>query len=226
MSVRDLKSLGSRIPEPATERSAAAHRRLIDAARREGLLDVGYAFTDSPFGSLLVAVTPRGLVRLAYPNEEMDGVLAEIGRTVSPRVLESPSETDEIRRELDQYFAGGRTTFDVPVDFAAVVGFRRRILEAAERIPFGQVRSYAQVASEAGNPRAARAAGNALGSNPIPIVVPCHRVVHSGGGLGGYTGGLDRKVTLLTLEGVLTPGRRTVAAGTVAGGGQLRLALE
>jgi methylated-DNA-[protein]-cysteine S-methyltransferase len=231
MSVRDLKELGSRIPAPRQERSAAAQRRLVERARREELLDVGYAFTDSPFGPLLVAVTPRGLVRLAYPSEEMDLVLDELGRTVSPRVLEAPGDTDVVRRELDEYFAGNRTGFDVPVDFVSVEGFRRRVLEAAERIPFGQIRSYTQVASEAGSPRAARAAGNALGSNPIPIVVPCHRVVHAGGGLGGYTGGLDRKVTLLTLEGVLTPERRTVPAGTIGvrgagGAGQQRLPFE
>jgi methylated-DNA-[protein]-cysteine S-methyltransferase len=225
MSIRDLKELGSRIPAPDADRSAVAQRRLVDDARQEELLDVGYAFTDSPFGPLLVAVTPRGLVRLAYPNEHMDLVLEEIGRTVSRRVLESPRETDAVRRELDEYFAGDRSAFDVPVDFVSVQGFRRRVLEAAERIPFGQVRSYTQVASDAGSPRGARAAGNALGSNPIPIVVPCHRVVHAGGGLGGYTGGLDRKVTLLTLEGVLSSERRRVPAGTVGagGGGQRRL---
>jgi methylated-DNA-[protein]-cysteine S-methyltransferase len=219
MGVRDLKELGSRIQPPGADRSVDAQRRLVEAARRDELLDVGYAFTDSPFGPLLVAVTPRGLVRLAYPNERMDLVLDEIVRTVSPRVLESPSDTDEVRRELDEYFAGDRAGFDVPVDFVSVEGFRRRVLEAADRIPFGQVRSYTQVASDAGSPKGARAAGNALGSNPIPIVVPCHRVVHAGGGLGGYTGGLDRKVTLLTLEGVLSPERRTVPAGTVGAGG-------
>jgi methylated-DNA-[protein]-cysteine S-methyltransferase len=239
VSIRDLRSLGTRIPAQPGD-GAEARERLIEAARRNDLLDVGYSFADSPFGPLLVAVTGRGLVRLAYPNESMDDVLWQLGRSVSPRVLESPRDTSEVRRELDQYFDGHRTEFDVPVDLGAMGGFRRRVLEAAERIPFGQVRSYTEVASDAGSPRGARAAGNALGSNPIPIVVPCHRVVHAGGGLGGYTGGLSRKVTLLTLEGVLEPegrigARRTAAdhggraaghGGTAAGPRQQRLRFE
>ncbi len=204
MSVRDLRSLGASLDGAGGEPAAEAGERLAAAARDEGLLDVAFASADSPFGPLLVAVTGRGLVRLAYPDEAADDVLAELARTVSPRVLESPAETDEVRRELDEYFDGRRHWFDVDVDMALVRGgFTRKVLEATERIPFGRVITYKEIASEAGSPRGARAAGNALGSNPIPIVVPCHRVVHAGGGLGGYTGGLSRKVTLLTLEGAL-----------------------
>jgi methylated-DNA-[protein]-cysteine S-methyltransferase len=128
-------------------------------------------------------------------------VLEELARRVSPRVVEAPAALDEVRRELDQYFDGKRTTFDVPVDWRLHDGFGRRVLRATARIPFGKVLSYAEVAAKAGSPRAYRAAGNALGSNRIPIVVPCHRVVASGGKIGGYTGGLERKEYLLHLEG-------------------------
>jgi len=169
-------------------------------ATQEGLLDVAYAETDSPVGRLLVAVTPRGLVRVAYEGEPEDEVLDEIARRVSPRLLRAPERTDEIRRELDAYFAGQRHAFDLPVDWSLVSGFARRVLRATARVPFGEVTTYGAVAAEAGSPRAARATGNALGGNPIPIVVPCHRVLHSGGGLGGYSGGLDRKRFLLALE--------------------------
>jgi len=179
-------------------------------------VDVAYAHSDSPFGPLLVAVTGRGLVRLAYPHEPSDGVLEELASKVSPRVLESAVDTGAVRRELDEYFAGRRRTFAVAVDMALVRGsFTTRVLRAAERIPFGHVITYGEIATEAGSPRGARAAGNALGSNPIPIVVPCHRVVHAGGGLGGYTGGISRKVTLLTIEGVLTESGRRVPADLI-----------
>ena len=209
-SARDVRRLGESLQMPAIEAAGSAREGILAAARAEGLLDVAYAFADSPFGPLLVAMTPRGLVRLAYPTEETDQVLEDLARRVSPRVLESAGDTGEIRRELDEYFDGSRRRFDVDVDLSVVSGFTRRILEAAERIPFGEVISYRTIAAEAGSPRGARAAGNALGSNPIPIVVPCHRVVHSGGGLGGYTGGLDRKVRLLSLEGVLREGQTRV----------------
>ncbi len=224
MSVRQLRDLGRAIagPAPATAREGMgpdeATERLAAAASSEGLLDVAYGFTDSPFGPLLVAMTGRGLVRLAYPNERAEDVLTDLGRRISPRVLESKRATDAVRRELDEYFDGRRTGFGLKVDLAMAAGpFTRRILEAAERIPYGHVMTYRAIAAVAGSPRGARAAGNALGSNPIPIVVPCHRVVHSGGGLGGYTGGLDRKVTLLSLEGVLRDGATKVAPS--AGGG-------
>jgi methylated-DNA-[protein]-cysteine S-methyltransferase len=161
---------------------------------------------DSPLGELLVAVTPRGVVRVSYASEIADQVLAELAERVSPRVLRLPRRTDELRRELDEYFAGSRQQFDIAVDWSLVRGFAQGVLRATAGVPFGQVTTYRQMAEAAGSPRASRAAGNALGSNPIPIVVPCHRVLHSGGGLGGYAGGLERKRYLLELEGNL-PGR-------------------
>ena len=204
MSTRELRDLGRALGGAVSGPSAVALDRLSVAARAEGLLDVTYAFADSPFGPLLVATTPHGLVRLAYPNESPDDVLQELASKVSPRVLESAADTAAVRRELDEYFDGRRRDFDLDIDMALVRGpFTRSVLEATGRIPFGNVITYREIATEAGSPRGARAAGNALGSNPIPIVVPCHRVVHAGGGLGGYTGGLSRKVTLLTLEGSL-----------------------
>jgi methylated-DNA-[protein]-cysteine S-methyltransferase len=183
--------------------SRAAAVALPDAARRSGLLDVAYATVDSPFGPLLVAATRRGLVRLAYPNEPFEGALEELARAVSPRVLEAPASLDAVRRQLDEYFEGDRHRFETRIDWSLTRGFTARVLQATARIPFGAVSTYRDIAGRAGNDRAYRAAGNALGSNPIPIVVPCHRVLHTGGGLGGYTGGLARKEFLLRLEGVL-----------------------
>ena len=185
--------------------SAPAPAELPDvskAAAAAGLLDVAYATLDSPVGTLLVAVTPRGLVRVAYldAGEEEASVLEQLATTVSPRVLAAPRKLDEPRRELDQYFAGRRRQFELPLDWQLTRGFGRRVLEATARIPYGATATYKQVATEAGNARAYRAAGNALGSNPIPIIVPCHRILHSGGGLGGYTGGLERKRVLLGVE--------------------------
>jgi methylated-DNA-[protein]-cysteine S-methyltransferase len=183
--------------------AARATERAIAAARELGLTDVSYAFEPSPVGELLVAATPRGLIRLAYNAEEhADAVLEELARRVSPRVVEAPAALDEVRRELDEYFDGKRTSFDVPVDWRLHDGFGRKVLRATARIPFGKVLTYGEVAAKAGSPRGSRAAGNALGSNRIPIVVPCHRVVRSGGKIGGYTGGIERKEYLLELEGV------------------------
>ena len=152
---------------------------------------------------LTVFVTPRGLAGISYADEPIEQQLEEVASTISPRVMAAPERTDRVRRQLDEYFAGERRRFDVPVDWRALHGFREQVLRATARIPFGQVSTYREIATEAGSPNAYRAAGNALGSNPIPIVVPCHRVLHAGGGLGGYTGGLERKRYLLRLEGVL-----------------------
>jgi methylated-DNA-[protein]-cysteine S-methyltransferase len=186
-----------------TDDARRAAERATGAARAAGLADVSYAFEPSPVGELLVAVTPRGLIRIAYGAEERsDSVLEELARRVSPRMLEAPAALDEVRRELDEYFGGKRTGFDVPVDWQLHDGFSRRVLRATARIPYGELLTYAQVAAKAGSPRGSRAAGNALGSNRIPIVVPCHRVVRTGGALGGYTGGIERKEYLLDLEGV------------------------
>jgi methylated-DNA-[protein]-cysteine S-methyltransferase len=176
---------------------------ITEAAAAAGLLDVAYATFDSPLGELLLATTPRGLVRLAYLGYEDEAeTLEELAARVSPRLLASPKQLDEPRRELDQYFAGRRREFDLALDWQLSHGFTRRVLEATARIPFGETSTYKLVATQAGNPRAFRAAGNALGSNPIPIVVPCHRILHSGGGLGGYTGGVDKKRQLLAVEGI------------------------
>ena len=172
-------------------------------AEADGLLDVAHGTYDSPLGPLTLLVTRRGLVRLSYPHEAVEGEIERIADRISPRILAAPERTDPVRRQLDDYFAGRRHEFDVPIDWRMVGGFAEGVLRATARIPFGEVSTYRQVAAEAGSPNAYRAAGNALGSNPIPIVVPCHRVLHAGGGLGGYTGGLDRKRYLLQLEGVL-----------------------
>lgn len=185
------------------ERPFDVQRLMVDVRERAadaGLLDVAYAEMDSPVGRLLVAVTPRGLVRVAYDDEAEDEVLSDLASRVSPRLLRAPEATDEARRELEAYFAGTRRAFEVPVDWTLIHGFARKVLRATARVPFGQVTTYGSVAARAGSPHGARAAGNALGSNPIPIVVPCHRVLHAGGGLGGYSGGLDRKRFLLALE--------------------------
>ena len=193
-------------PEPAL-RSVPVPASLPDiaaAAAQAGLLDVAYVIEDSPVGRLLLAATPQGLVRLAYlDGTDEEAILHELSARVSPRILSSARSLDAPRRELDEYFAGARREFEVPLDWQLVRGFGRRVLEATARVPFGSVTTYMRVATEAGSPRAARAAGNALGANPIPIIVPCHRVLHSGGGLGGYTGGLERKQLLLEIEGVL-----------------------
>jgi methylated-DNA-[protein]-cysteine S-methyltransferase len=176
---------------------------LVARAEEEGLVDVAYGTVDSPIGKLLVATTGRGLVRISFHSEAEDLVLDELARRISPRVLESPRRVAPVARELDQYFAGGRRRFDVPLDWSLVGPYARRVLRATARIPFGKVSTYREVARKAGNPAASRAAGNALGSNPIPIVVPCHRVLRTGGGLGGYGGGLEVKQLLLELEGAL-----------------------
>jgi methylated-DNA-[protein]-cysteine S-methyltransferase len=176
---------------------------LADRAADAGLLDVAYGTHESPLGTLTVFVTPRGLAGIAYPDEPIERQVEEVAETISPRVMAAPERTDGVRRQLDEYFAGDRHRFDVPIDWRALHGFREQVLRATARIPFGQVSTYREIATEAGSPNAYRAAGNALGSNPVPIVVPCHRVLHAGGGLGGYTGGLDRKRFLLGLEGVV-----------------------
>ncbi len=177
--------------------------RLNERAAAEGLLDVAYTTADSPFGPLLLATTPRGLVRVGLPSQDEDELLVDLATRVSPRVLESPAQLDPARRELDLYFEGKLTAFDLPLDWQLSKDFRRRVLRAISRIPYGQTRSYTEMAKSAGNERAVRAAGTACGSNPLPVVVPCHRVLRSGGALGGYGGGLPMKEALLRLEGVL-----------------------
>ncbi|QEC49898.1 methylated-DNA--[protein]-cysteine S-methyltransferase [Baekduia soli] len=187
-------------PHVGPAQAAAASERFARRARP----DVAYAVMASPVGRLVVAATPRGLVRIAYEDHAggVDAVLDGLARRLSPRILEAPGRLDDVRRELDEYFAGRRRTFDVPIDWSLSTPFGRRILQATAAIPFGATASYGAIAARAGNARASRAAGRALGANAIPIVVPCHRVIGSGGRLTGYTGGLERKVALLALEGV------------------------
>jgi methylated-DNA-[protein]-cysteine S-methyltransferase len=191
------------VPPAASFDAEAFRASLARRAAQEGVLDVAYGAYDSPLGRLTVIVTPRGLVRLSYPGEGIEAQLGELADRVSPRILEAPERTDGIRRQLDDYFAGRRHAFETPIDWRLVRGFAGDVLRATARIPFGETASYREVAAAAGSPNAYRAAGNALGSNPVPIVVPCHRVLHAGGGLGGYTGGIERKRYLLTLEGAL-----------------------
>jgi methylated-DNA-[protein]-cysteine S-methyltransferase len=178
-------------------------QRFAARAEEEGLLDVAYASADSPFGPLLLASTPRGLVRVSLPGYDPDETLEELAMRLSPRMLEAPERLDEARRELDLYFEGKLTEFDLAIDWRLTDGFRKRVQQAIARIPYGQTRSYTEMARSAGNERAVRAAGTACGSNPLPIVVPCHRVLRSGGALGGYGGGLPMKEGLLKLEGIL-----------------------
>jgi methylated-DNA-[protein]-cysteine S-methyltransferase len=186
--------------DPADAAAAAARFAAIAPA------DVSYARVDSPVGTLVAARTERGLACLSYEDHHggLDAVLDRLAAKLSPRILEAPARLDDVRRELDEYFEHRRTTFDLPIDWALVSPFGRKVLRATAAIPFGEISTYAQVAAEAGNPKASRAAGNALGANPMPIVVPCHRVLHTGGkGIGNYTGGVHRKEALLRLEGVL-----------------------
>ncbi len=187
------------------EESAEAAQRLAERAAREELLDVAYATVDSPFGPLLAASTPRGLVRLAFPEESEDEVLERLAKRLSPRILRAPARFDGVARELDEYFSGSRHAFETELDWTLIGPFGRKVLGVTAAIPYGSVLSYQQVAGEAGSPRGSRAAGNALGSNPIPIVIPCHRVLRTSGSLGGYGGGVDRKRRLLELEGALQP---------------------
>jgi methylated-DNA-[protein]-cysteine S-methyltransferase len=178
--------------------------RLAAQASDEGLLDVAYATVDTPLGEVVVAATDRGLVRVALPGESLEDVLTRLARDVSPRVLTYPQRLDEVRRELDQYFEGRRERFELPLDWRlSHSGFYRRVLRATSKVPFGQVITYSDAAKRAGSPRAFRAAGSALGSNPIPIVVPCHRVVRSGGEIGNYGGGPEMKRFLLEHEHAL-----------------------
>lgn len=180
-----------------------ALERFAAKAEAENLLDVAYATTDSPFGTLLLATTPRGLVRVGLPNQDPDAALEELASKISPRVLEAPAQLDDARRQLDLYFEGKSHDFDLPLDWQLTGGFREKIQRAIAQIPYGETRSYMQLAAKAGNERAVRAAGTACGSNPLPIVVPCHRVLRTGGALGGYGGGLPMKEALLQHEGVL-----------------------
>ena len=194
------RALGS-----AVERGdlSAATRLLLERAEHEKLIDVGYATMDSPYGELTIAATERGVVRLGLPNRSQDEVLEEIAATISPRMLELPARLDPARRQLEAYFERRLDRFDVPIDWQLAEGFRGKVLHAIAKIPYGRTLSYGEVAARAGNPRAYRAAGSACGSNPVPLIVPCHRVVQASGEPGNYGGGPEMKKALLELEGVI-----------------------
>lgn len=177
------------------------HQRLVDAANAAGLLDVAYRTVDTPVGTLLLAATQKGLVRVAYASQDHDRVLEHLARDVSPRVLRAPARLDAVAREIEEYFAGRRRTFDVPLDLRLAHGFRRTVLSHLPEIGYGTTASYAAVAKASGHPKAVRAVGSACANNPLPVVVPCHRVVRSDGTIGQYVGGVEAKETLLTLEG-------------------------
>jgi methylated-DNA-[protein]-cysteine S-methyltransferase len=179
---------------------AGARERLVARARREGLETVGYRVLDSPLGPLWIAIGPKGVLAIHYGEEPSALELARIVRAYGPGLLPDPRRIDPVARELDQYFAGRRRAFDVAVDLSPLTDFQRRILRATAQVGFGSVSTYARVAAKAGSEKGSRAAGQALGANPIPIVVPCHRILASDGTLGGYAGGLDAKRQLLALE--------------------------
>ncbi|AKE91762.1 methylated-DNA--[protein]-cysteine S-methyltransferase [Rhodococcus aetherivorans] len=176
------------------------HARLILDAEAADLLDVAYRIVDTPVGPLLLAATPAGLVRVAYAAEDHEAVLARLAADISPRILAAPARLDDAARQLDEYFRGARTAFDLPLDLRLARGFRREVITHLPRIGYGRTASYAEVAAVAGSPRAVRAVGTACARNPLPVVLPCHRVVRSDGDLGRYVGGVDAKRALLRLE--------------------------
>ncbi|HJF50866.1 MAG TPA: methylated-DNA--[protein]-cysteine S-methyltransferase [Brachybacterium paraconglomeratum] len=185
------------LPDPAL---AGLRARLVQQADDAGLVEVAYRTLDTPLGPLLLAATAQGLVRVAFEREDFDAVLAALASRVSPRVLEAPRRLDEAAVELEEYFTGTRRRFDLPLDRALSTGFREKVQRVLPRIDYGSTRSYKEIAELVGSPRAVRAVGTACANNPLPIVVPCHRVLRTDGALGGYVGGLDAKTALLTLE--------------------------
>lgn len=196
----DIASDLARVIQPSPDKLAALHDRLAVAAQRDGLLDIAYRTIDSPVGPLLLAATEQGLVRVAYAREDHDAVLQQLADKVSPRILQAPARLDAAARELDEYFIRARRTFDLPLDWRLAAGFRAAVLHHLPEIGYGQTASYATVAVLAGSPRAVRAVGTACAKNPLPVVVPCHRVVRSDGTMGAYLGGPEAKRLLLDLE--------------------------
>ena len=194
--IRDL----ARITDSTHDLMSDLHRRLVADAQRDGVLDVAYCIVDSPVGPLLLAATDLGLVRIAYAREGHGSVLQDLADKISPRILHAPARLDTAARELDEYFAGTRQEFDMQLDWRLSDGFRSTVLHHLPEISYGHTASYATVAKLAGNPKAVRAVGNACATNPLPVVVPCHRVVRSDGAMGGYLGGAEAKRLLLNLE--------------------------
>ncbi|HMH93989.1 MAG TPA: methylated-DNA--[protein]-cysteine S-methyltransferase [Streptosporangiaceae bacterium] len=176
------------------------HARLAAAAEQDGVLDVAYRVIDSPVGPLLLAATEQGLIRVAFALEGHDAVLQSLADKVSPRILSAPGRLDAAAREIDEYFAGRRHTFGLPLDWRLSAGFRRTVLSHLPEIGYGHTASYTAVAQLAGSPKAVRAVGTACATNPLPVVVPCHRVVLANGSMGRYRGGPEAKRALLTLE--------------------------
>ncbi|WP_018298128.1 methylated-DNA--[protein]-cysteine S-methyltransferase [Corynebacterium lubricantis] len=174
--------------------------RLAVEAQERGLVDVAYRTIDTPVGPLLLAATEAGLVRVAYEKEDFSAVLDSLASKISPRILKAPRRLDPVAEEIDEYFSGTRLTFDVPLDFSMSSGFRQSVQRYLPHIKYGHTESYKEVAEHVGNPKASRAVGTACATNPLPVVVPCHRVLRSDGSLGGYIGGLEAKTTLLNLE--------------------------
>jgi methylated-DNA-[protein]-cysteine S-methyltransferase len=198
---RDLSRDLARALPAAPGQLDALHARLAAAAAAEGVLDIAYRTLDTPVGTLLLAATELGLVRVAYGSENHDTVLQALADRISPRILHAPAQLDTIATELEEYFAGRRRTFDLPLDWRLSAGFRATVLHhLAADLAYGQTASYGTVAQLAGNPKAVRAVGTACATNPLPVVVPCHRVVRADGSMGGYIGGPDAKRALLTLE--------------------------
>jgi methylated-DNA-[protein]-cysteine S-methyltransferase len=187
-------------PPPGEEQLATLYARLIAEAEDEGLLDVAYRTVDTPVGTLLLAATSSGLVRVAYEREGLDAVLRSLAGRVSPRVLRAPRRLDTAARQLEEYFARRRTTFDLPLDLRLAAGFRRAVLTYLPAISYGETASYQSVAAAVHNPKAVRAVGTACSTNPLPVVIPCHRVIRSDGQLGAYLGGTEIKHLLLDME--------------------------
>jgi methylated-DNA-[protein]-cysteine S-methyltransferase len=200
MSTNDLTSELASALDGDPDQLRLLRDRLAAAAQAEGILDIAYRTVDSPVGSLLLAATEVGLVRVAYAAEDHDKVLQTLANRISPRILRAPARLDATASELEEYFDGRRRSFDLPLDWRLTAGFRRTVLHHLPEISYGQTASYASVARLAGSPKAFRAVGTACATNPLPVVVPCHRVVLSDGGIGHYLGGPDAKRTLLTLE--------------------------
>jgi methylated-DNA-[protein]-cysteine S-methyltransferase len=200
MNANHEADLLQNLPAITEAELAALHDRLAEQAEADGLLDVAYRTLDTPVGALLLAATPAGLVRVAYPVEGHDQVLQSLAARISPRVLSAPRRLDEAAREIDEYFAGRRHRFGLPLDHRLSSGFRREVLAQLPSIGYGHTASYATIAAAVGHPKAFRAVGTACATNPLPVVVPCHRVIKSGGELGNYRGGPAAKRLLLDLE--------------------------
>lgn len=183
-----------------TDTLSRLHTRLAATAHQDGLLDIAYRTVDTPVGALLLAATDIGLVRVAFSVEDHDAVLASLAQRISPRILRAPARLDDAARQLDEYFQHHRTAFELPFDLRLAQGFRRTVVEHLSDIGYGRRESYAEVASAVGSPRAVRAVGTACARNPLPVVIPCHRVVRSDGSPGQYAGGAAAKLTLLEFE--------------------------